>query len=67
MKSTLWESIKTIIRMAILWLPVILEAMGQFETGGLVVAISVLLTGLDKGIHETKTGPLADYKGILPF
>lgn len=67
MKSPLWEALKAIIRYAILWLPVILEAMGQYETGGLVVALSVILTGFDKGIHETKTGALADYKGVIPF
>lgn len=63
-KSPIWEVIKATVRYLILWLPVVLEAMGQFETGGLVAVISVALTALDKGIHESRSTEL---KGLLPF
>lgn len=66
-KRASWETIKAVIRYGILWLPVVLEAMGQYETGGLSVALSVLFTAMDKGIHETKSGVLKDFKGLLPF
>ena len=62
-----WEVTKAMIRYQILWLPVVLEAMGLYETGGLTAVLSLVLTGTDKGVHETKKGVLKDFKGLLPF
>lgn len=65
--SKSWETIKAVIRYGILWLPVALEAMNSYETGGLTLALSVLLTAVDKHIHLTDTGVFKKFRGLLPF
>lgn len=62
-----WETIKAVLRYGILWLPVALEAMNKYETGGLVVALSFALTALDKYIHLTDNGVFKKFRGLLPF
>lgn len=65
--SKSWETIKAVLRYAILWLPVALEALNTYETGGATLALSVLLTAVDKHIHLTDKGIFKKLKGIIPF
>lgn len=65
--SKSWETIKAVIRYAILWLPVALEALNTYETGGVTLALSVLLTAVDKQIHLTDSGVFKKFRGLLPF
>lgn len=58
------ETIKATIRYAVLFAPVILQALEQIEIGAWGAVVSIILTAADKGIHESEVIP---YRGLMPF
>jgi len=61
------ETIKFVLRMALLALPLVVAQLTNSGYTELAALVSALLVVLDKLVHETKTGALADVKGIAPF
>lgn len=63
-KSPILETVKMVIRLLIFWLPVIATFIADYESKGLVIALSTAATVVDKYIHEDKE---IKFKGLLPF
>lgn len=62
-KKSIIETIKFLLRMAVLYAPLGLAFIADLDKGTFF-AISTLLAGLDKGIHVSEKTEL---KGIVPF
>ncbi len=58
------EAVKLLLRLGILWFPFILGIITDVEAEGWLAAVSALLTGADKIIHESKQ---IKYNGLVPF
>jgi hypothetical protein len=63
-KNTIVETAKFLLRLAVLYAPLGLAFIADYDAKGVFLAISTLLAGLDKGVHVSEKTEL---KGLVPF
>lgn len=62
--SATLETVKFVLRMIILYTPLVLAFLLDWQSHGIWFAVSTALAALDKGIHESKNTSL---NGLVPF